>query len=135
MVKVLVVDDENGFRQVMQIILQRAGYRVLQAAHAPEALAILKQELPDCVILDDMMPGMSGSELCRLMKSDARLALVPVLMHTANLKWDDPHYVKESGADGVLIKPCSPREIIDVVARFTNAGMLTPGISHRASHG
>jgi two-component system phosphate regulon response regulator PhoB len=119
--KVLVVDDESGFRQIMQVILQRAGYCVLQAADAREALAVLSQELPVCVILDDMMPGMSGSELCRLMKSDARLALVPVLMHTANLKWDDPNYVKEIGADGVLIKPCSPREIVDAVSRFVGA--------------
>lgn len=124
MLTVLVIDDEDGFRQIMQIILQRGGYRVLQAASAREALAILNQELPDCIILDDMMPGMSGSELCRMMKSDARLAPVPVLMHTANLKWTDPNYFQDIGADGVLIKPCSPREIVDAVSRFVGARVL-----------
>ncbi|MFQ3567967.1 MAG: response regulator [Aggregatilineales bacterium] len=121
MFKVLVVDDEDGFRQIMQVVLQRAGYHVLQAAHAREALAILSHELPECIILDDMMPGMSGGALCQLIKSDVRLALIPVLMHTANLKWADANYIKEIGADGILIKPCSPREIVDAVSRFVGA--------------
>jgi CheY-like chemotaxis protein len=118
MVTVLVVDDEPGFRHILAIILQRAGYEILQASDAFEARQIIEAHLPDLIILDDMMPGMSGSDLCIQLKRDVHYSHIPVVMHTANSKYNDPTFVESINADGVLLKPCTPRDILAGVGRF-----------------
>lgn len=118
---VMVVDDEEGFRHIMKVILQRAGYQTQMAGNALEAQRLMDVGLPDLLILDDMMPGMSGSDLCRHMKRDARLMTVPVIMHSANSKLHNADYVQSIGADGVLLKPCTPREILDTITQFLHA--------------
>lgn len=118
MTSVLIVDDEEGFRHILQIILQRAGYKTELAKDAFEALAQIERALPDLIILDDMMPGMSGSELCVQLKADERYRSVPIIMHSANSKLHNKAFVESINADGVLLKPCSPRDILAVVSQF-----------------
>jgi diguanylate cyclase len=118
---VLVVDDEEGFRHILQIVLQRAGYETRVANNAAEAMQIIAQAPPDLVLLDDMMPGMSGSDLCLQLKGDARYAEIPVLMHSANSKLHNPAYVEAIRADGVLLKPCPPRDVVNAVSQFLQA--------------
>jgi CheY-like chemotaxis protein len=118
---VLVVDDEEGFRHILQIVLQRAGYETRVANNAAEAMQIISQAPPDLVLLDDMMPGMSGSDLCLQLKGDARYAGIPVLMHSANSKLHNPAYVEAIRADGVLLKPCPPRDVVNAVSQFLQA--------------
>lgn len=118
MATVLIVDDEEGFRHILQIVLRRSGYVTLEAGSAREALLVLEGAMPQLIILDDMMPGMSGSELCVQLKQNQRTASVPVLMHSANTKLGDPAYVATLGAEGVLMKPSSPRELVAVVQQF-----------------
>lgn len=121
MVSVFVVDDEPGFRHILAIILQRAGYQVRQASNALEALKMIELEQPDLLILDDMMPGMSGSELCLQLKGDTRYQHIPVLMHTANARFNSAAFVENIKADGVLLKPCTPQDILASIGRFTHA--------------
>lgn len=115
---VLVVDDEEGFRHILHVVLQRAGYDVVQARDAYEAQKLIQQQFPNLVILDDMMPGMSGSELCVNMKADPALRHIPIVMHSANAKLHNKAFVESLGADGVLLKPCSPRDVISAVAQY-----------------
>jgi two-component system, OmpR family, phosphate regulon response regulator PhoB len=118
---VLVVDDEEGFRHILQVVLQRAGYAVAQAKNAAEASLMIAESEPALIILDDMMPGMSGSELCTQLKATEHLRHIPVLMHSANPKLHNPSFVESIGADGVLMKPCSPRDIVAAVGQFLQA--------------
>lgn len=118
MATVLIVDDEEGFRHILQIVLRRSGYATMEAGNAREALLVLEGAIPELIILDDMMPGMSGSELCVQLKQDTRTSAVPVLMHSANTRLGDPAYVASLGAEGVLMKPSSPRELVAVVNQF-----------------
>jgi CheY-like chemotaxis protein len=118
MTTILIVDDEEGFRHILHVILERAGYKTLLAVDAQEAQAIITATPPDLVILDDMMPGMSGSELCALLKADPVYQRMPIIMHSANSKLHNRQFVASIGADDVLLKPCSPRDIINAVSRF-----------------
>jgi two-component system phosphate regulon response regulator PhoB len=124
MATVLIVDDEEGFRHILQIVLRRSGYATMEAGNAREALLVLEGAIPELIILDDMMPGMSGSELCVQLKRDRRTATVPVLMHSANTRLGDPAYVASLGAEGVLMKPSSPRELVAVVNQFLQPAAL-----------
>jgi len=116
MTTILIVDDEEGFRHILQLVLQRAGYQIALAGDAFEAQATIQQRLPDLIILDDMMPGMSGSDLCLQMKSDPALQRIPIIMHSANPKLHNRAYVESIGANGVLLKPTTPRDVTAAVA-------------------
>lgn len=118
MATILIVDDEEGFRHILQIILQRGGYTTITANDAQQAQTLIEQQPPDVLILDDMMPGMTGSELCVSLKADSRYRHIPVIMHSANSKFHDKSYIATIGADDVLLKPCSPRDIVNVISRF-----------------
>jgi DNA-binding response OmpR family regulator len=115
---VLIVDDEPGFREVLEIVLGRAGFRTLTASNAAEAQALLAHNAVHLIILDDMMPGMTGTELCLQIKADARTHDIPILMHSAHERLHQPGYAERIGADGILHKPCPPREIVARVQTF-----------------
>lgn len=121
MLTVLVVDDEPGFQHILSVILQRAGYQVLYADNAFEAIKSMEVQLPDLIILDDMMPGMSGGDLCIRLKHDSRYSHIPVIMHTANSRFNNPALIESVGADGVLLKPCISHDILSIVERFAPA--------------
>ncbi|HYO88774.1 MAG TPA: response regulator [Candidatus Limnocylindrales bacterium] len=115
---VLIVDDEPGFREVLEIVLARAGFMTLTAPNAAEAQSLLARSAVHLIILDDMMPGMSGTELCLQLKADPRTHAIPILMHSAHERLHQPGYAERIGADGVLLKPCPPREIVARVQSF-----------------
>jgi CheY-like chemotaxis protein len=115
MVTVLVVDDEPGFRQILSVILQRAGYQIHQASDAMSALKVIEAEPPELIILDDMMPGMDGGDLCLKLKHDLRYKHIPIIIHTANPKFKDPALGERIGANAVLLKPSLPRDIVAAV--------------------
>jgi two-component system cell cycle response regulator len=75
----------------------------------------------DLLILDDMMPNMSGSELCARLKGDPATAHLPIIMHSAGLKIHDKAHIQRIGADGVMAKPCQPRDVVETVSRFLRA--------------
>lgn len=118
MATILIVDDEEGFRHILQLVLQRAGYQVILAGDAFEAQGFIGQQHPDLIILDDMMPGMSGSDLCLQMKSDPALQHIPIIMHSANPKLHNKAFVESIGANAVLLKPTNPRDVTAAVANI-----------------
>ncbi|MBZ0297552.1 MAG: response regulator [Anaerolineae bacterium] len=121
MFKVLVVDDEEGFLQIIQVVLSRAGYDTIVASDGKEGLEMTYSHRPDVIILDDMMPGLTGGEVCIHLKNDQKVNHIPVIMYSAGAKVRNPEYIRKIGADGVLFKPSLPGEIIETVASFTNA--------------
>jgi DNA-binding response OmpR family regulator len=117
---VLVVDDEPTLREVVVRYLERAGYRALEAGDGDEAEALLRTQPPDLVILDLMLPGTDGLELCRRIRADSAL---PVIMLTARGEEADRIVGLELGADDYVTKPFSPRELVArvrTVLRRTN---------------
>ncbi len=116
MFTVLVVDDEEGFLQIIQVILKRAGYKTLTASNGLEGRDMIYNHRPDVVILDDMMPGMTGGEVCMQVKSDPQVQHIPIIMYSAGAKVRNPEYIHQIGANGVLFKPSLPNEIIEIIA-------------------
>jgi CheY-like chemotaxis protein len=120
---VLVVDDEPGFLIIMQAILERAGHKVLCAEHGAEGLAMARQHHPDVILLDEMMPGMTGGEVCTRLKADPTTRSIAVVMHSASPGAVAPAYIKQIGADGALLKPCLPVEILKTVATYARTSV------------
>ena len=108
---VLVVDDEDPILALIRYNLEKAGYRVLEAVDGREALTIAREERPDVVILDWMLPSLSGVEVCRQLRRDGELANTPVIMLTARAEERDRVRGLEVGADDYVPKPFSPAEL------------------------
>lgn len=109
---VLVVEDEKDILEVVQFNLQRAGFRVLGANDGLEGLRLAQSERPDLVVLDLMLPGLDGKEVCRRLKQGEDTRQIPVLMLTALSSETDRVIGFEIGADDYLTKPFSPRELV-----------------------
>lgn len=115
---VLIIDDEEGFLQITQIILRRAGYQTLAATNGADGLQMIYHHRPDIVILDDMMPGLTGGDVCMRIKNDPEIRNIPVVMHSAGAKVRNPQYIRQIGADGVLYKPSLPHEMLETISRW-----------------
>lgn len=107
--KVLVVDDESAIRELAQLYLEKEGHRVLLAQSGEEALSTLKQTKPDFIVLDVMLPGIDGYEVCKEIR---RSSNTPILMLTARGEDVDKIIGLELGADDYLSKPFNPREMV-----------------------
>jgi len=108
---ILVVEDEPAIQELISYNLELAGHRALRADNAEQALDMVRTELPDLVILDWMLPGMSGIDFARLLRADRRTQSVPLIMLTARADEKDKLSGLETGADDYLTKPFSPREL------------------------
>ncbi|MFI2372656.1 response regulator transcription factor [Streptomyces sp. NPDC018833] len=109
---ILVVDDDPTVAEVVTGYLERAGFAVDRAADGPQALRLAAGRRPDLVVLDLMLPGMDGLEVCRRLRADVTAASVPVIMLTARGDEDDRILGLEIGADDYVTKPFSPRELV-----------------------
>ena len=109
--RVLVVEDEPDIAALVAYQLTREGFRVETAQTGDEALAAIGREVPDLVVLDRMLPGLSGDEILRGLRSEARTRSLPVLILTARREEEDRIEGLELGADDYLTKPFSPREL------------------------
>ncbi|HEV7208403.1 MAG TPA: response regulator transcription factor [Mycobacteriales bacterium] len=124
---VLVVDDDDTVAEVVTRYLERAGFRVIHAADGPSALAAVQSHSPDLIVLDLMLPGMGGLEVCRRLRETSP---VPVVMLTALGEETDRIAGLELGADDYVTKPFSPRELVlrvQSVLRRAAAPLETPG--------
>ncbi|MEI8233939.1 MAG: response regulator [Verrucomicrobiota bacterium] len=110
--KILVADDEPDVLNLVAANLRAAGLDVLQAQDGPSALAAVREEAPNLLILDLMLPGMSGLEICRALKADPATAALPILMLTAKAEEVDRIVGLELGAEDYVTKPFSPRELV-----------------------
>jgi two-component system, OmpR family, alkaline phosphatase synthesis response regulator PhoP len=110
--KILVVEDEPDIRKLVQYNLAQEHFSVLEAEDGEQALELLQREKPTLVILDLMLPGLSGMELCKLLRQRSETAGLPILMLTAKAGEADRIVGLEMGADDYLAKPFSPREMV-----------------------
>ena len=109
---ILVVEDEPAIQALIEVNLRRAGHNVLLAADAETARQLVRDALPDLVLLDWMLPGMSGIDFARLLRGDARTRRLPIIMLTARAGERDKIDGLELGADDYVTKPFSPRELV-----------------------
>jgi two-component system, OmpR family, alkaline phosphatase synthesis response regulator PhoP len=110
--QILVVEDEADIRRLVRYNLEQEGYTLLEAADGEEALALARKQRPHLVVLDLMLPGMNGLEVCRVLRTEERTAKLPVLMLTARATEVDKVLGLEIGADDYVTKPFSPREVV-----------------------
>jgi CheY-like chemotaxis protein len=114
--KVLVVDDDPVMRQVLEVTLRRGGHDVLLAVDGTEAIDRARADCPDAVLLDAMMPGLHGFEVCRQLKEDPATRGIRVVMVTARAAASDRDRGMAAGADAYVTKPFSPRELLALLA-------------------
>lgn len=111
-ISVLVVDDESAIQEMIRFALGRAGMKVRCAADGLEALTKISDEKPDILLLDWMMPGISGLDLTRRLRRNSQTAEIPIIMLTARANENDKVAGLNAGTDDYIIKPFSPRELV-----------------------
>ena len=116
--RILIVDDEEDVLELVQYNLDRSGYHVETAISGEQALTKTKKKIPDLIILDLMLPGMDGLEVCKQLKSDVKTEGVPIIMLTAKGEEADIVTGLELGADDYVTKPFSPKVLVARVRRL-----------------
>lgn len=109
--KILIVDDDLDTLRLVGIMLEKYGYRIAAASSGSQAIAAAKNEMPDLILLDLMMPDMDGYEVTRLIRADKQMHHVPIIMFTAKSQVEDKVLGYEAGIDGYLTKPIHPAEL------------------------
>ena len=129
MQRILVIEDENDIRQLLRFNLEREGFAVQEAADGLGGLHMATSELPDLVVLDLMLPGMDGCDVCRRLKAQPVTAAIPVLMLMARGEEVDRIVGLTLGADDYVVKPFSVRELVlrirAILRRGNRPGMGT----------
>jgi two-component system phosphate regulon response regulator PhoB len=110
--RLLLVEDDQALAELLEFRFRKEGYEVRATPDGDEALILASEEVPDLVILDWMVEGTSGIEVCRRLRRDAATAHVPIIMLTAREAEDDRIRGLDTGADDYLTKPFSPRELL-----------------------
>ncbi len=116
--KILIVEDEESLLKLESILLTSKGYDVKGAAIGQEALDAIERDQPDLVLLDIMMPGLDGFEVCRRIKINPETKDIPVIMVTAKKSGDDMARGEEVGADWYITKPFKSAMVIETIQRF-----------------
>ncbi len=122
--KILVIEDESDILEVIQYNLEREGHKVIACRNGEQGLSRIRTDNPDLVILDLMLPGMDGVEVCRQVKSDPVTRAIPIIMVTAKTEESDVVLGLGMGADDYLGKPFSPKELIARVKVVLRRGPL-----------
>ena len=112
---ILIADDEPNQLELLSYNLEQAGFTVMKAMHGQDALQKIEDLAPDLVILDWMMPHLSGIELCRLLRSRSNTKLLPIIILSARGEEGDRTLGLDNGADDYMSKPFSPRELVSRV--------------------
>jgi len=110
--KILIIEDESDVADLLTLNLRKAGFRISTAADGASGLQNARDDRPDFIVLDLMLPKMSGLEVCRILKSDTATSQIPILMLTAKAEEGDRIVGLEFGADDYVTKPFSPREVV-----------------------
>ncbi len=116
---VIAMDDDPGNLRVIEMLLTRNGYSVITAANGQEGLKLLRKMVPACLILDVMMPGMSGYDVCQVVKRDERLEKVPVIFLTGQDSPQDYRAGMDSGGVIYMAKPFKPERLLQAVRLVT----------------
>lgn len=122
--KIFVIEDEPDILEVIEFNLVREGYRVLSSRDGEAGLEVIGRENPDLVLLDLMLPGLDGIEICRRLKTDPITRPIPIVMVTAKGEESDVVLGLGVGADDYICKPFSPRELLARVQAVLRRGPL-----------
>jgi DNA-binding response OmpR family regulator len=118
MKKILIIEDEEAIRFILEKRLSDAGYFVISAEDGIEGLNKLRKENPDLIVLDLMLPGLDGYQICSLIKRDRRYAHIPVLILTARIQQKDYETAMAVGADAFLTKPFESQVLLSKIAEL-----------------
>ena len=110
--KILVVEDEEDIQEVLRYNLEKSGYRPICLDQGETAVAVVRKELPSLILLDIMLPGIDGLEVCRQIKQEQELRKIPIVMISARGEETDVVVGLEMGADDYITKPFSPRVVM-----------------------
>lgn len=122
MSKVIVIDDEPFILMMIEDKLRRAGIQVITLRESVHAISVIKKERPDLIILDWMMPELSGIDLCKMIKADIELKNIPTIMLTAKGQDADKELGLKTGAILYITKPFSPKALLEMVKKFLDKG-------------
>jgi phosphate regulon transcriptional regulator PhoB len=128
---VLVVDDEKDLVELVKYHLEKEGLKCLEARDGETALQLAKERTPDLVVLDLMLPGLDGLEICRKLRKDPKTSSMAIIMLTAKAEEVDRIVGLEMGADDYMVKPFSPRELVARVKAVLRRGQVqeTPAVT------
>lgn len=116
---VLVIEDDPDQRRFLERMLGGSGWRVVAAADGEAGLVAAREQRPDAIILDIMMPKLNGYQTCRLLKADPATRAIPVVIVTTKDQPADEFWAKEVGADAFLAKPVDIRDLVELLDRLT----------------
>ena len=119
MSKVMVIDDEPFILMMIEDKLKKANIAVITMRESRSAVEVIKREKPDLIILDWMMPEISGIDLCRILKSDSDLRDIPIFMLTAKGQDSDEQLGRRCGVTRYITKPFSPKALLEMVQEIT----------------
>lgn len=124
--RILVVDDEEHIRELIKFNLEKSGYKVISCGDGTEALNFTRTEKPDLVLLDVMLPGIDGYDVCKEIRKDNNISNIPIIMITAKSEELDKILGLELGADDYITKPFSIRELLARVKAVLRRTVLQP---------
>ena len=116
--KILLIDDEVDFIDVLRTRLEANNYEVKVAYDGEEGLEKVQKENPDLIILDIMMPRISGFDVCRKLKVDQKFKDIPIIMLTAKFQSSDMDFAKALGADAYITKPFEPQVLLNKISEL-----------------
>ncbi len=128
---VLVVDDEKDLLELVRYHLEKDGLKCLEARDGETALQLARERTPDLVVLDLMLPGVDGLEVCRKLRKDHKTASIAIIMLTAKAEEVDRIVGLEMGADDYMVKPFSPRELVARVKAVLRRGQTQDLTTHK----
>ena len=116
--KILIVDDEPFLREIIEAQLKREGYEIIQATNGAEGLEKAKQENPDLVILDVVLPKMNGYEVCAALKSDDKYSKIPVILFSGKAQEEEVKLGEKVGADAYITKVFGSKKLLAKIKEF-----------------
>jgi two-component system cell cycle response regulator DivK len=115
---VLYVEDNEYNRKIVRQLLSRTSYRLLEAPDGEAALALIRQDRPDLVLMDVQLPRMSGLDVTRALRAEPATAAIPIIVVTSFALSGDDQRAMAAGASGYLAKPYSPRDLLALIRKF-----------------
>lgn len=118
--KILIVDDEPFIVETIKFSLEHLGFECLTAFDGLEAIKVAREEMPDLILLDIMLPKMNGYKVCRLLKFDDKFKHIPIIMLTARTQEKDKTLGIETGADEYVTKPFDIDNVVSLIKKYLN---------------
>ncbi|KAA3618086.1 MAG: response regulator [Calditrichaeota bacterium] len=122
--KILIIEDYAHIVEVLRVRLENAGFEIITALDGQEGLQRAREDNPDLIILDVMLPKMNGYKLCRLLKFDKKYQKTPIFMLTSRRKNSDRELGKKTGADEYITKPYEPKELVGLINHYLKLSEL-----------